>query len=583
MTDMPKPDETTLPEYSSNPFIAALPPIRDMKDLQRSFDRPPLCTEMDRNRPAAVRMHATLRLLDYSQPTKSSRDIGLRIDMMIRRGYVGRNPAETEWIRFASKVALIEIGEVEKEKARRGRSKKVVDGVLDDIEPIRDTSMSCLLVGSPGMGKTHSYTTALSYYQQVILHTEPMQIVQVVWLRIECPPNGSLVGLCNFFFAALDKALRAGGFESSLEKEYAKKPLAAQLTGMARLANLHAIGILVIDEIQHVGVNRTDGNALINFLVTLRNSIGISLMLVGTMSTQPILRRTFRDARRADGFGSFILERMGPVSALDDQRTSGEGARVSGDAPTLEPIYGKDFEIFVKKMWRWQYTNCVTELSVEILNALYFETQGITDLLVKLFILCQMRLMAISGDRSGVNEEITADLIHQVAKSEFNVVKPFIVALRTNDHEAMLNFEDLVDSSDWFHNQVQGMGLPEDTSFHDDDHGASRLPPMVTDGAIDPNLLDALLEALDIAVKDRQGIISRNAELIETGDLDGLAKAARAHLKATAAAPRKIIAPRKVKAPLVENDIRKGMQDVTSAAQVSDAVGGVELENALDE
>ena len=60
--------------------------------------------------------------------------------------------------------------------------------------------------------------------------------------------------------------------------------LAVLLTGMARVANLHAIGILVVDEIQHVKISRGEGSVLLNFLVTLRNTIGVSLLMIGTMS-----------------------------------------------------------------------------------------------------------------------------------------------------------------------------------------------------------------------------------------------------------------------------------------------------------
>lgn len=76
--------------------------------------------------------------------------------------------------------------------------------------------MSCLIIGPPGMGKTHSGKTALGHYDQFIFQEAPLHVAQITWLRIECPPDGSLVALCRFFFAAVDKALEEAGFNSNL-------------------------------------------------------------------------------------------------------------------------------------------------------------------------------------------------------------------------------------------------------------------------------------------------------------------------------------------------------------------------------
>ncbi|AKM07521.1 ATP-binding protein [Pelagerythrobacter marensis] len=574
------PDLLTLPEYAENAFINRLPPIRSLAEIQRSFDCPPIHTELDRRRGSEARMHACLRLLHYSQPTVQSRDVGLKIDMIMRQGYVGRNPGSSDWLRFAHACAVEEEREAKKHKEKVGRREPSSDGVLEQLSPTRDTSMSFMMVGPPGTGKTHSCTTSLSYYPQVIFHTEPVQVAQITWLRIECPPDGSLVSLCRFFFAAVDKALRHAGFESDLHKRYRTKPLAVLLTGMARVANLHAIGLLVIDEVQHVGVNRKDGNALLNFLVTLRNSIGISMLMIGTMTALPIVQRTFRDARRGDGFGSVVFERM---PGADSSPPPGSAIAVADDehgAPA--PIYGPAFEGFVKRMWRWQYTNTHTELSVGVLNALYSETQGVTDLVVKLFILCQMRLMMITSARPDTQEIITAKLIHEVAASSFNTVKPFIDALRNNDSKALAKFEDLMGSGDWFMKQVQGLGFAEQEPLHDVDHGAMHLPPMVTKDGIDVTVVDQLLEGLGIAVKEREMIVARHRRLIENGDLAGLVSAVQKDRSALSATDRLRKGKLKEKPPSDKDDLRARLKDVEEASAIAGAISAVSLEESLE-
>lgn len=370
-------DETvqrTLPEYAGNAFINRLPVLRELTEVERGFDRPPLHDHADRSMTPMTRQHACLRLMHYSQPTVTARQIGIKIDMMIRQGYTGRNPVETEWMRFASTCADVEVQAKSKSKKNDGRVNRKDPEVLVDLEPMKDTSTSLLAIGPPGMGKTHSVTTNLVHYPQVIAHTEPFQVAQITYLHIETPPDGSLVTLCRFFFAAVDTALQRAGYKSTLARDYRTSSLSVLLTGMARVANLHAIGILVIDEIQHVGTKRLDDNPLLNYLVALRNSIGIPILMIGTMAAQGILQRSLRDARRGDGLGSIIFNRMpensdAPSSPSDDALPAG-----SEDEP--KAIFGKEFRGFAKRMWRWQYTNTHTEISVEIMNALYEETRA---------------------------------------------------------------------------------------------------------------------------------------------------------------------------------------------------------------
>lgn len=579
MTDRPLTEIPPLPEYAGNPFIERLGPIRTLKTVQDSLNRPPLLMDYDRRRPPEERMHAVLRLLRFSQATVGAREVGLKVDQMIRQGYIGRNPCTTEWYRYARSCAELERSMVDETRNARssGRAPRSADTVLDDLAPVNDTSQSCLVVGPPGTGKTHSLALALAAYPQVIVHDKPMRITQIVWLRVECPPNGSLKGLCGFFFAAVDKALREAGLASNLEKEYRNRTLHVQLAGMARVANLHAVGILVIDEIQHVKVSRGEGHSLLNVLVTLRNAIGVSLMMIGTMSALPILQRTFRDARRADGIGSISFSRMAPALSTDLHTEDGRGE----DGHAVVPVYGGEFEHFVRRMWRWQYTKEPTELTVELLNAFYHETQGVTDLVIKLFALCQMALMSLSAGRAGFEEAITAELVEEVAARSFNTVRKFIAALRENDTKALAAYEDLIDYGDWFSAQVAGFGMPERAPMHDVDHGEMRMPPMVVEGSINRAVLDQLLDGFGMPRAARERFAAANRELVEAGDLPGLVKAARTSLEGLAARDE-LRGGRKEKPATSPDDLRSRLHGVTDMEDIASALDAPELESALD-
>jgi hypothetical protein len=185
---------------------------------------------------------------------------------------------------------------------------------------------------------------------------------------------------------------------------------------MAHVANLHAIGVLVIDEIQHLNNSKLGPESLLTFLVTLVNTIGIPVLLIGTLSAIPLLQQNFRQARRANGLGSYIWDAM-------------ECNRV--------------WDYFVDQLWQYQWTNEFTPLTDEIRKVLYYESQGIIDIVVKLFMLSQMRIISVHELKGG-REIITVNLIRKVAKDEFRIVQPMLNALRAGDKLALRKYDDLM-------------------------------------------------------------------------------------------------------------------------------------------
>lgn len=560
---MPTPETAgrePIPEYANNPFIERLPPILPMSALQATYDRPPLLTPSDLTRPPEERLHIALRLRRYSQPTVAARELGRRIEQMVRQGYIHRNPNNPGWLRG---VEFLGTREAEyKSHASSKASPKALANVLDGVNLVDEAPMSMLVFGPPGVGKTHAVAVSLSRYKPVIKHTTPCVLTQIIWLRMQCPPTGSLVTLCAFFFAAVDEALRKMGIQSGLADQYKRATIGTALVGMARVANLYGIGVLVIDEIQHVKTAHKEWSALLNFLVTLQNSIGIPLVLIGTGAALTVVQRTFRDARRADGLGSILFDRLGPAPGIHMQKK---------DAP--QPIYGEEFATFVKKMWRWQYTNTRTDLDVDILNALFVETQGIIDLIVKLFILVQMRLIGLSDARCDNIELITPRVIHEVAKHSFHAVRPFINAIRDNDPIALALHEDLIGTSEWFQHCLSEAS---EYGIRDEDHGdRAPFPPMAVAGAIDTNVLDLILEGFGVSPARRGRIIAEHAGLIEAGDLAGLVAAIKTTVQA--AADQQDRKPRTRERP-IEGDVRELLKGAKDASEIIERIGVASLD-----
>ena len=392
-TDMP-----ILPEYQENPFIAKLPPLLSQRDMLMVLASYPEFNEPERYYPAQLRKHCIMRLGRYFEPLERQLQLAERFGMLLRQGYIGRNPLTHDYIRHLQNGA------------ERIEAKSLHSSVRN---PVENTAASFALTGCSGIGKSKSIEKVLHQYRQCILHSEPFSLIQIVWLKLDCPSQGSPKQLCINFFSAVDRLVGTNYFNAFGRS---RASVDEMMVHMAHVANLHALGVLVIDEIQHLNKAKIGPDALLNFLVTLVNTIGVPVVLIGTLSAVPLLQENFRQARRASGLGSLVWDRL---------------------------LKGKAWDYFIDQLWKYQWTRDVTPISPEIRDVLYDESQGILDIVVKLFMLSQLRVVGI-GDVRGTPEILTPQLLRKVALEDFRIVRPMLDALRTNNAKALLKYDDLL-------------------------------------------------------------------------------------------------------------------------------------------
>lgn len=398
MTTSSKKTSTSLPEYDGNPFIARLPPLQSQLQLTEALAARPHFHMQERDCTASLRKHCIMRLGRYFEPLERQIQLAERFDMVLRQGYIGRNPLTHDYIRHL------------KNGAQRIEEKSFT---IPTLLPVENTATSFALVGCSGIGKSKAIEKVLHKYPQCIDHTEPFSLVQITWLKLDCPHQGSPKQLCINFFSAVDRLVGSNYFNWYGRSRASVDEMMVQ---MAQVANLHALGALVIDEIQHLNKSKLGPDALLNFLVTLVNTIGVPVILIGTLSAIPLLQDNFRQARRANGLGSLIWDRM---------------------------PQGKVWDYFIDQLWMYQWTRGTADLTPTIRDVLYDESQGILDIVVKLFMLAQLRLVSIGEVREGP-EILTVGLFRRVASEDFKVVRPMLDALRANDKTALLKYDDLL-------------------------------------------------------------------------------------------------------------------------------------------
>ncbi|MCE4940203.1 MULTISPECIES: ATP-binding protein [Bacillus amyloliquefaciens group] len=397
--------EQFLNEYTNNPFIEALPPIFNEDDVLERFMVTPRISEQDKLSETNIRYHVLKRVRNFIQPLPIHFEVERRLSTLIRRGYLARNPLDRT---FLERVRVLHELREEEEAAH-----KYID---ERLNYIRSTADSLSIIGISGIGKTTAIERLLLMYPQVIKHEEykgqPFNRTQIVWLKIDCPYDGSLSTLCKSFFKAIDDLLGTRYLE---KYGYLNRVTSTMLLHMTSLASMYGIGVLVIDEIQHLLHSKNEQEEMLNFFVTLSNTVGIPTVLIGTSKAQKLFKGNFRQARRAASDGAIIWDRMDENS--------------------------EEWEFFLETLWELQCLKTHSELTEETKKAFYYECQGITAVAVNLFILAQERVLF---DEDNPAEIITPQVLKKTAREDMQTIQPMMTAIRTNNFADMMKYEDIM-------------------------------------------------------------------------------------------------------------------------------------------
>jgi hypothetical protein len=150
---------------------------------------------------------------------------------------------------------------------------------------------------------------------------------------------------------------------------------------------------------------------MMNFFVTLVNEIGVPVIMIGTMRAKSVLQQDFRQARRGSGQGDMVWQQM---------------------------EQNDDWDLLIESIWEYQWLQNKVELTDELNQTIYEESQGIVDIAVKLFALSQGRAI-----ETGV-ETISPLLINKVAKDDLKLVQPMLKALKDGRLSELEKYEDIM-------------------------------------------------------------------------------------------------------------------------------------------
>lgn len=273
-----------------------------------------------------------------------------------------------------------------------------------------DSHAACKLIfGISGAGKTTLAKMALSTFPMIIEHQQyrgvPARFVQVVWILVSCPPNGSVLTLMKGILHWFDLQL---GTHYVSEVKY-RSNTADYILKVDDVLRRHFAGVLVIDEIQFA-LRSAEKTQLIDFLTNLLNSNHCTFILLGTPEARPYLTKSMRTARRVVSDG--IIE-MDPFPA-DEQWARLARAMINIDFLPRPPV---DPE--------------------EIIRVLHEVSAGLPA-----FAKLALKLTQYIGLMAG-EEMITPALIRRAVKAGFGPVEGLMQALRTKDYVALARCQDL--------------------------------------------------------------------------------------------------------------------------------------------
>ena len=382
----------TIREWQGNVLIEALVPQLDRQVIKTKLRDRPMYADSDRLMSASDRISLTKNTRRFVEPMGLAVQVERSVSNALRWGYVDRNPLDPGYNRTLRKVLSTE------------------DFMKADLPALPRGADSMLIYGDPGTGKSTAVERVLQLQPQVIEHTwtspskdRTFTGQQLVWLKLNCPSNGSLKQLVISFFKSVDAVLGTSYVSLYSITRRSAEEMIFDMTVVAQRIHL---GILVVDEIQNLNMAHSGGSAVvINFFVTLVDSFSVPVLLIGTHQAVELFQQEFRLARRFTGQGNLTSKRMEP---------------------------GLEWTVFIEQLWPIQYTATLTVMTHDHKVALYNVSQGIADIACKIYMLSQIRAI-INRKKNGPawrEEKISPELIYQVAFDHMSLTHEVIQALR---------------------------------------------------------------------------------------------------------------------------------------------------------
>lgn len=402
------------PAYVGNPFIEHLGELPDDKLLAKKLTQLPAFSAEMRNLPANQRIDLLSSVHDICVPLPRLVELARSMYKLMREGYRPRKPYSREDNQIVKELFCAQ-----------------KDGLKSRPLPAPSRAdlarqMSMAVTGASGCGKSFGLNKIAGLTDEVIYHEE-FGKWQLPFVFIEMSYDGESVhSLASALFNELERLLPDTHYPA-IYSDPKRMNAELRLAKALALCYEHGVGALVIDEAQNQraigngGSGRRSGSKvnetpLMKLLVTASNTSHIPLVFSGTLELQSTIGARFTRLRRMAGNGSvqwLPLERSGNLKAPGE------------------------FEMLMLALWRYQFTTSPVVISDAWVQQFWDVTQGIPDIMVKLWSAAQEAAIASR------KETLTQELVASAFQSHFSMVAMPLKALRENNSTVLSAIPDL--------------------------------------------------------------------------------------------------------------------------------------------
>lgn len=281
--------------FGKNPLIGGLASYCTLQDFPERLFKDPLKNISWRNIRPSFREILLEKMSEHYFPTPLALELAMSLQNAIFGSLMKRDPTKP---------------------SERARHNKVLSlsghESLHELAPLTCAVSGGMLKAETGMGKSVTLKTILSVIapEQIIIHKRSeacdwAQLVQIAYLYVEFPSNGSRGALAASIGMAIDKLLGT---------KYAEKIARTNNIDMALLLALkfvmmHRVGCIVIDEAQRELLGEGSwGAEFVRYFKTLMN-FGVPVILSGHPMAFAAMEASGQLGRRFSGIGRFELIR----------------------------------------------------------------------------------------------------------------------------------------------------------------------------------------------------------------------------------------------------------------------------------
>jgi len=383
-----------LPEYAGNPLILALPPYRDrasMANIIREMYLVPYDSEVRK-------WSKEMRIMALSRIARNVIVLPVHIKLL-------------EWIHVQIRQHYHRAPTLGAPQNLQERYARQQTGSIEMLEEARQSHSSSLaVIGLSGLGKSTAAILAVTQFPRVIIHEEflgkPFRGAQIVYIYDTCPHNSSVGALCRSILGQVDAHL---DMYYEVEMMNRRANTADYVDKVCRVLKHHAVGLLVIDEIQNALIKQEE-RQMLDLLVNMLNRQACPVLFLGTPETKLIAPKKSR-----------LLRRIGAHEVCMDPFR--KGARAKG---------AKDRDFFLQAVTRLDFLPKPFTDKNGVYDALMTVSAGIPAFITHAWTVTQYA--GIVGKNVDM---VTPELVHAATREVFGMVKGLIKAVEKRDYKML--------------------------------------------------------------------------------------------------------------------------------------------------